>query len=126
MQILLINSEYPPTGGGASNASANVAAIWVSQGHQVTVLTSCYGGLPDEEMVDGVRIHRIPALRRRIDRSTPVEQVSFLLSAMIHAPRFCKKWLPDVSIAYFGVPSGPSAWLLKKLYPRQGRLAAGL
>ena len=116
MRILLINSEYPPIGGGASNASANAAAIWAAEGHLVTVLTAQFADLPSEETVDGVRVVRIPALRARIERSTPFEQVSFMLSALYHAPCVCSGWRPDITAAYFGVPSGPAALLLKRLY----------
>lgn len=116
MQILLINSEYPPLGGGASNASANTAAIWTAEGHQVTVLTARFADLPSEETVDGVTVVRIPAVRARIERSTPFEQITFMLSALVHAPQICADWQPDITIAYFGVPSGPAALFLKWLY----------
>jgi glycosyltransferase involved in cell wall biosynthesis len=116
MRILLINSEYPPIGGGASNASANVAAIWAAEGHQVMVLTACYAGLPSEETIENVRVVRIPSRRTRVDRSTPFEQISFMLSALVHTVRRCASWRPDVTVAYFGVPSGPAALLAKWLY----------
>src|SRR5271157_117200 len=64
MKILLINSEYPPVGGGAGNASANIARLLVRRGHEVTTLTSRWDGLPVEETLDGVRIIRVSALRR--------------------------------------------------------------
>ncbi len=69
MKILLINSEYPPIGGGAGNASSNIARMLVQRGHDVLVLTSHWNDLPFEETRDGVEVIRQSTLRRRMDRS---------------------------------------------------------
>ena len=116
MQILLINSEYPPVGGGASNASANIAAEWVQAGNKVTVLTARFQKLPQDAVENGVRVVRIPAIRKRRDRSGPFEQLVFMLSAMWYALRMKRDSRPDVTVAFFGVPSGPAALLLRKLH----------
>jgi len=116
MRLLLINSEYPPIGGGAGNASANVARLLAQQGHEVTLLTSRFAGLPHDEMQAGVRVVRVPALRRRADRSTALEQLSFLLSASLWTARMLRRGRPEGTLAFFGVPSGAVAWLLKLLY----------
>ena len=39
MQILILNSEYPPIGGGAGNG-AHIADQFERMGHTVTVVTS--------------------------------------------------------------------------------------
>jgi len=116
MRILLINSEYPPVGGGASNASANIAAAWGLAGNQVTVLTARFEKLPQDALENGVRVIRIPAFRKRRDRSGPIEQLFFMVSAMWYALRMKQDLRPDVTVAFFGVPSGPAALLLKWLY----------
>ena len=112
----MINSEYPPVGGGASNASSNLAKRWVKAGKQVTVLTAQFDSLPNEETVSGVRIIRIRAIRKRIDRSTPFEQLSFMLHSLFEALKLAKVWNPDITVAFFGVPSGPAAMLLWWIY----------
>ncbi|HMV97264.1 MAG TPA: glycosyltransferase, partial [Anaerolineales bacterium] len=81
MRILLINSEYPPIGGGAGNASANIARCLAALGHEVTVLTSLFGDQPFLETLDGVTICRVRAMRRRQDRSTAFEQLTFIAAA---------------------------------------------
>ena len=45
MNILLINYEYPPIGGGAATATAAIAGHLASLGHAVTVLTSRFRDL---------------------------------------------------------------------------------
>ena len=113
MKILLINSEYPPIGGGAGNASENIARLLVKMGNEVLVLTSRFGNLPHEELCGGVRILRGPAIRQFSDRSTAMEQSSFIVGASIRAFSLLHTFKPDVTLAFFGLPSGAVAWLLK-------------
>jgi glycosyltransferase involved in cell wall biosynthesis len=116
MHILIINSEYPPIGGGAGTASANIAGCLVQMGHEVSVVTSRFAELPQKEQKDGVTINRIPALRLRRDRSTAIEQVIFIIAASFWALSWIPKFKPHVSLAFFGIPSGAAAWLIRQIY----------
>ena len=116
MRILILNSEYPPIGGGAGNASAHIAAQLERIGYRVVVVTAQFGPLPAQESRGGITVYRVPALRRRQDRSTPLEQIAFILSASFWTLRLVPRFKPDVTLAFFGIPSGAVAWLLKKLY----------
>jgi glycosyltransferase involved in cell wall biosynthesis len=116
MRILILNSEYPPVGGGAGNASAHIAAQLAKMGHQITVVTSQFRDLPHQEQDGRIVIHRVPSLRRRQDRSTPLEQMIFLLSASLRCMRLTPDFQPDAVLAFFGIPSGMVAWLIKKRY----------
>ncbi len=116
MRFLIINSEYPPVGGGAGNASAHVGSELVDRGHEVTVLTCRYGDLPHRETRQGVHLVRIPSWRKSESSSGAWEQLHFMISAVWSSLRFVRRWQPDGVIAYFGVPSGPAAWLTRKVY----------
>jgi len=116
MRILILNSEYPPIGGGAGNASANIARCMAKMGHEVVVVTSRFGDLPHNEQIDGLTIYRVPALRRRQDRSGALEQVLFILSASFWTLGLIPRLKPDATLAFFGVPSGAVAWLVKKIH----------
>lgn len=116
MKILILNSEYPPIGGGAGNASANIARRLAGSGNEVMLLTSQFGDLPHDELRSGVHILRVPALRQRMDRSTALEQVSFIFSASFRALNLVREFQPNVTLAFFGLPSGAVAWLLKKIF----------
>ena len=116
MKILLLNSEFPPIGGGAGNASANIARHLVAMGHEVLVLTVRHANLLHEESWHGVRIVRVPALRKRMDRSGLLEQVSFILVGSLWTGRVLKTFPAQVVLAFFGVPAGPIAWLMRKLH----------
>ncbi len=113
MRILVVNYEYPPLGGGAGQATAALAREFAAAGHAVLVLTSRFRGQPDVEFVAGYRIRRVPVARRRQDRCTPPEMLTFLASACWTVLREVHAWRPEATIAFFGIPSGPVAWLLK-------------
>jgi glycosyltransferase involved in cell wall biosynthesis len=116
MRILVINSEYPPIGGGAGNASAHIAAQLEKLGYKITVVTSRFGKLPRKEMHGGVTIYRVPSIRRRQDRSNPLEQIVFVLSASLWTLSLIPHFRPNATLAFFGVPSGAIAWLIKMVY----------
>lgn len=116
MKILILNSEYPPIGGGAGNASANIARLLVRMNHEVLLLTSHFDDFPRDEICDGVRIVRVTALRRKMDRSNAIEQISFIFAASFRALGLFRQFRPDVTLAFFGLPSGAAAWLLRRVY----------
>ena len=116
MKILLINSEYPPIGGGAGNASSNIARVLVQRGQDVLVLTSHWDDLPFEETCDAIKIIRMSVLRRKMDRSNALEQISFIFGASFRTFGLIRQFKPDVTLAFFGLPSGAVALLLKWFY----------
>ncbi len=115
MRILIINSEYPPIGGGAGNASAHLARELAAAGQEVRVLTAAYANLPRLEHRDGVHVQRIWALRRRLERSSAVEQIVFMLVSTIRTLFLLPRERPDVIVAFFGIPSGLAAWAANRL-----------
>jgi glycosyltransferase involved in cell wall biosynthesis len=85
-------------------------------GHRVTVVTAQYATLPAKEQNRGLTVYRVPALRRRQDRSNPLEQIAFILSSSFRTINLMSSFKPDVTLAFFGIPSGVVAWLLKAFY----------
>jgi glycosyltransferase involved in cell wall biosynthesis/ubiquinone/menaquinone biosynthesis C-methylase UbiE len=75
-------------------------------GAEVRVLTSRYGGLPTREVRDGYTILRAPAIRRKVDRCTPAEMLTFVAGATPMAILMSATWRPDVACAFFGIPGG--------------------
>lgn len=112
MRLLIINYEFPPLGGGAGNATACLAREWAERGHSVEVLTGGFRGLPAREEIDGYLVRRLPTPRSAQGQCSVVEMCAFMAAAcvaVLTGPR------PDVAIAFFSIPSGPAAWLLKLL-----------
>ncbi len=118
MRLLIVNYEYPPVGGGASNASGFLAATLARQGHQVSVVTSAFREYRGLNVEDGVRVHRIPALRKMIDRADVRQMQHFAASASVHAPLIARRERIDGMIVYFTVPSGLVGYWLRMLFRR--------
>lgn len=116
MNILIVSHEYPPIGGGGANACLYLAKNYAALGHKVTILTAGFMKLPHEEEIDKVHIIRVKALRKKEDKSTFLEMLSFLCSAWIRIGQIVKQEKFDVCQIFFGIPSGPIGLYIKKRY----------
>ncbi len=106
VKIMFINYEFPPVGGGAGNACYFIARDLAAMGHRIAVITSLFGTLPREEVREGVRIYRIPTLRKRIYQCALHEMGVFCLSLYWHGLRLAEAEKPDVVVIFFAVPFG--------------------
>lgn len=115
MNILYLNYEFPPIGGGGSPVSYEIAKGYVKHGHNVDVVTMKYRGLPDFEIREGIAIYRVPCLRSKKEICHPWEQLSYLLSARRFLGKRLKEVRYDICHAHFIIPTGPLArWVKKK------------
>jgi len=65
MKILTVLTYYRPHTSGLTIYAERLAKAFARRGHQVTVMTSQFDpSLPREEMVDGVKVIRVPVLFR--------------------------------------------------------------
>ncbi|MDQ3930669.1 MAG: glycosyltransferase, partial [Chloroflexota bacterium] len=115
MRILLLNYEFPPVGGGAATASAEIAAHMVSQGAEVAVLTSHLAGLPHREIRHGYTVQRVRVMRRKPDRCSLPEMGAFIVGATVPALRLAGEFKPDVMHVFFGMPTGPVGLAVNRL-----------
>ena len=106
MNILLLNYEFPPMGGGAANATFNIAQELVALGHSVDVLTSRLKGQASEEVLQGVRVYRVASWRKGIHDCgmrgayTYVWNASFCLRKLLTSNRY------NVCHYFFSLPTG--------------------
>jgi len=111
MRILLVNYEYPPVGGGAATAAEAIAKALVDLRHRVVVLTGRYKGLPASSDAGGIFIHRVPSLRRAVDRSGIFEMASFAIAGLMFVSAVIRRHQIEATIAFFSLPCGPIGWL---------------
>ena len=106
MRILFCNYEYPPiVGGGVINATL---AEELAKRHDVTILTSQGLDLPPEELLNGVRIIRVPVLFRRQQAAANLPSLlAFLPSGIQVGKRLLDRENFDVINTHFALPSGP-------------------
>ena len=109
MNILVINYEYPPIGGGGGVICRDICEEIASKGHQVTVITSQYDALLSYESINGVGIHRVPVLMRT------KQNIASFPSMLSYVPQCIRKGAElfrsqrfDVINTHFAIPSGPA------------------
>ncbi len=114
MKILVLIHEFPPVGGGGGRAAQDICRGLVERGHEVNVLTAHFKGLPKEEAADGIRVLRLPSMRREAFRADLIAMGGYVLSGLWAGYRYIKRWRPDVIHVHFAVPAGALAWLLSQ------------
>ncbi len=117
MNILVLNYEYPPLGGGAGPVCQQLCEHYVHRGHDVDVITMGYSGLPEREEIQGVQVTRVPALRKRPDICGTHEMLSYVLSALPRVARRLRRRGHDVLHTHFVVPTGLLAYLATRVRP---------
>lgn len=115
MNILEMNYEFPPVGGGGGKATEDLAAELAKRGHSVHVLTARQGDLPRLERHAGFTVERIFAFRRHPDRCSVPEMIGYILMAVPAGLRTVREFRPDVIHVHFAVPTGFAAWLVAKI-----------
>jgi len=113
MQILVLNYEYPPLGGGAGVITQNISEGLAKKGHKITVLTTWYKGEEEDITNENLRIIRLKSKRKDIFQSNPREMISW----MMKSKSFLKKHLVtnkyDICFANFSLPGGEVAYSMK-------------
>ncbi len=113
--ILMLNYEFPPVGGGASPVSYEIAKGYVDRGHAVTVVTMHYRGLKKHEFSDGIEIYRVASFRHKKEICQPHEMLSYLISAKFFLKKHLKNNSYDINHTHFIIPTGiVSLWAKKK------------
>ncbi len=104
MNILILNYEYPPLGGGGGKQSLHLARH-LARDHQVHLLTAGWDrfGMSEEE---GVSVHRLGTCRQRLDRCSNLEMLDFVRRAWGALPKLLDDFSPDAVLVFFTIPTG--------------------
>jgi L-malate glycosyltransferase len=110
MRVLMTSYEFPPIGGGGSAVVAGLSRELVASGHEVDLVTMSFRGCPREDVVDGVRVHRVPCLRRAKHNCSAPEALTYVAGALPVIRRLLSRQHYDVMHAHFILPDGLLAW----------------
>ncbi|NIQ38212.1 MAG: glycosyltransferase [Proteobacteria bacterium] len=117
MRILVINYEYPPIGGGGGFVTRDIFEKIAEYGHRVSVITSHFKGLKRQEVVNGVKIFRVPVLMRsKMEVASLPSMLSYFPSSVLETLLNFNGSGYDVINTHFALPSGPTGYVLSKLF----------
>jgi glycosyltransferase involved in cell wall biosynthesis len=124
MKVLFLNYEYPPLGGGAGVATEAILCEWAADpGMEVHLITSAVGTAVEEiHRGSSVYIHRLPIGKcpERLHSQSLRDILVYSLKASLFLWRFIrlesKKQPFNVTLAFFTVPCGFLAYLVKLIY----------
>ena len=116
MNILVLNYEFPPLGGGAAPVSRDISFQYSRLGHKVVVLTMGYKDLPAYEVIEGAEIYRLKCWRSKKSSCMPWEQYTYLLAVKRFMRQHMKTHQYDVCHTHFVIPTGAAAKWVKCKY----------
>ena len=119
MRILMLNYEYPPLGGGASNATYYLLNE-LSQFDDITIdlITSSATNEFEEEKISGsVHIYKLPVGKKNLHYWTQKEIISYSRQAYKHIKKMKEQTQYDLIHAFFGIPCGAIAYRFRKESP---------
>jgi glycosyltransferase involved in cell wall biosynthesis len=143
MKILIELTYYRPHTSGLTIYAERLATALARRGHQVTVLTSQYDkALPREEMMEGVRVVRVPVLLR-FSKGVIMPTLGITASRMVKENDVVHLHLPQFDAAGFALrgrqykkatvityhcdllmPKGIFNWVVNQVVHLMNRLAA--
>ena len=114
--ILILNYEFPPLGGGASPVSYEIAKRYVEKGLNVDVITMGYRDLPSFEVTEGISVYRVNCLRKKKETCETHEMISYVISAILFIRKNIDVKKYDICHCHFLIPTGLVALYMKKLF----------
>ena len=88
-----------------------------SKGHRVTVVTSHYASLHEQEILNGVTIIRVPVVMRgKKDVASFLSMISYVPLCIMKAASLLRRERYDVIHTHFAIPSGPAGQYLSDKY----------
>ncbi len=116
MNILILNYEYPPLGGGAGVVSQYHAEGLSKLGHKVTVLSAWYKGEKEIEEISNFKIIKLKSKRRYTYKSTPDEWLSWIRKSKSFLKSYLQKNSCDFCFAHFALPGGEVAKFINEKF----------
>jgi len=116
MNVLILNYEYPPIGGGAGVITQNISERLVNKGNQVTVITTWFQGEEEISTTANLTVIRLKAKRQHKHKSSVSEMLSWVGESKKFLKEYCSKNKFDICFANFAIPGGIVALYLKKMF----------
>jgi glycosyltransferase involved in cell wall biosynthesis len=115
MNILMLNYEYPPLGGGAGQVTVNICKQ-LARHNKVFVVTTWFEGLPEVEENDNLIVYRLKCRRKNKFGSNIWEMLSWIKFSLKFCDEFLERHDVDIIFSHFSIPGGEVAYRLNKRF----------
>jgi glycosyltransferase involved in cell wall biosynthesis len=106
MNILLVNYEYKPQGGGAGVGTYNMAKAFSEMGNKVTLLIGWDNRFGKPDIPPNVDVELIQLKKKHLLRSSVFQLLLFVLRGLPIIRKLTKNNRYDIIQLYFSVPTG--------------------
>jgi len=114
----MLNYEYPPLGGGGSNACKYILKEFTKKNLEVDLVTSSSANTFETEKIgSNISIYKLPINKKDIHYWTQREIITYSLKAHGFIKNLLKEKEYDVCHAFFGIPCGAIAYLFREKMP---------
>jgi len=120
MNILMLNYEYPPLGGGASNATYYLLKEFSQIDDNITIdliISSATNDFEEEKINDSIHLYKLPVGKKSLHYWTQREIISYSRQAYKYIKKQKKRERYDLIHAFFGIPCGAIAYRFRKEIP---------
>ncbi len=114
--LLILNYEYPPLGGGAGVVSRYHAEYLAKFGYKVTVVTTWFEGENEISETENLTIIKLKSKRKVKHKSTPDEWLSWIAMSKKFLSKYLKTNTIDYCMAHFALPGGEVARFIQKRF----------
>jgi len=110
LNLLMLNYEFPPIGGGAGNANLFLLREYAAYGDlKIDVLTSApTPGFFQEKFAENITIYKVGVHKKNLHFWRKAEVIEWLVKARFYYRRLLRENDYDLAHAFFGFPTG---WL---------------
>jgi glycosyltransferase involved in cell wall biosynthesis len=116
MNILMMNYEYPPLGGGGGVFNKHLAEE-LTGSNNITIITSQFSSEHRHEIINNIEVIRVPVLARKNQNAASIiSMLSYFPSSWWAGYQLLKKRRFDIVHSMFAIPSAPSGLLLAKKF----------
>jgi glycosyltransferase involved in cell wall biosynthesis len=118
MRILMLNYEYPPLGGGGSNACKYILNEFAKNDIEVDLVTSSPSNVFETENIGNtINIYKLPVNKKDIHYWTQREIISYSWKAKKFIDKLMKEKEYNVCHAFFGIPCGAIVYFFRRKFP---------
>ena len=103
-RMLVVSFEYPPLGGGGAKVVDGLIRRLLEKGYEIDLVTMGFRGLAREESGNGLRIFRIPGIRRNQSMCRAYEMLPYIILGIIKAWRLARKNDYQINHTHFIFP----------------------